>query len=88
MLYEVITILADSGEPRGLLNARKHLVWYYKYQNGIYEFIDKIYSLETKELVEENLAEHTDKIKKGVYPKEDFERIRKSFNERVLFWMN
>lgn len=78
----------DGGEERGIRNARKHLAWYYKYQNGIYEFINKIYSLENKELVEEYLAEHTEKIIKGIYPKEDFERIRRSFNERVLFWMN
>ncbi|HEX2982574.1 MAG TPA: tRNA dihydrouridine synthase DusB [Ignavibacteriales bacterium] len=81
-------MIDDVGEERGIKNARKHLAWYYKYQDGIFKFIEKIYSLENKELVEEYLAEHTENIINGVYPKEDFERIRKSFNERVLFWMN
>ncbi|MGE5402040.1 MAG: tRNA dihydrouridine synthase DusB [Ignavibacteriales bacterium] len=80
--------IKDSGQLQGIKKARKYLVWYFRFFNGISAFIDKIYSLNEVNLVEEYIKEHVNKIKNGFYPEEDFEEINKSFNERVLFWMN
>lgn len=87
-LRHLSLLIKDSGPLQGVKKARKHLVWYFRYFNGIKSFIEKIYSLDEASLVEEYVNEHVDKIKKNVYPEEDLSSIELSFKDRVLFWMN
>lgn len=87
-LQHLNLIIRDNGELQGVKKARKHLIWYYRFFDGITPFIEKLFSLDSRSSLEEFLAEHTDKIMRGQYPEEDPETIKKKFNERVLFWMN
>jgi tRNA-dihydrouridine synthase B len=80
-------ILKEYGEEQGIKNARKHLIWYFRTFNGIYNFIDKIFSINKPVLVHQFIIEHIEKIKNGLYPEEDLELVNRNFNERVLFWM-
>lgn len=80
-------ILKDYGAEQGIKNARKHLIWYFRLFNGVYSFIDKIFSINDPVIVERFIKEHIEKIKNGFFPEEDFELINRNFNERVLFWI-
>lgn len=81
-------LVRDAGEPIALNRAKKHILWYYRYFNGITHLLENIFQLNDKSSVIGFLSEHTEKIKNNIYPEEDFERIKRSFNERVLFWIN
>ncbi len=81
-------IFEENGEEKGIFKARKNMIWYYMNYNGVNEFIQKIYSLNSINSVEDYLEEHTEKLKNGVYPEENKEDIKKVFLEHVLFWMN
>jgi len=81
-------IAKDSGEFNGTIKARKHLIWYFRFYNGIGNFIDKIFAIDNSAKVELFILDHIEKIKNGFYPEEDLQKIKKSFNERVLFWIN
>ncbi len=81
-------IIKDSGEPNGVIKARKHLIWYFRFYNGIRSFTEKIFSIDNSAQVELFILDHIQKIKYGFYPEEDLQKVRKSFNERVLFWIN
>jgi len=80
--------ILDSGEEQGIKKIRKYLIWYFRFFNGITFFIEKIFKLNTEDLVIEFLNEHTSKIKNNLYPKEDLKIIEENFNNRVLFWLN
>ncbi len=80
--------IEDSGEENGVKKVKKYLIWYFKYFNGISYFIEKIFTLHTKELISEFIEEHVQKIEKGIYPNEDIGKIKADFENRVLFWMN
>ncbi len=81
-------IIKDSGEFNGVIKARKHLIWYFRFYKGISSFIEKIFTIDNSAQVELFILDHIQKIKNGFYPEEDLQRVRKSFNERVLFWIN
>jgi tRNA-dihydrouridine synthase B len=81
-------IIKDSGESNGVIKARKHLIWYFRFYNGIRSFIEKIFTIDNSAQVELFILDHVKKIKTGFYPEEDLQKVRKSFNERVLFWIN
>jgi tRNA-dihydrouridine synthase B len=81
-------ILKEYGEDQGIKKARKHLIWYFRFYKGIYNFIEKIYSIDEHYSVENFILEHIQKIKENYYPEEDLEKVNKSFNEHVLFWMS
>lgn len=87
-LHHLDLIRKDSGDLNGPKKARKYLVWYFRFFNGIYEFVNGIYNVDSFPLMEEFINEHVEKIKNHFYPEENLEKIKNSFNERVLFWMN
>jgi len=87
-LHHMNLIRRDSGDINGPKKARKHLIWYFRFFNGVYEFIKGIFSVDSFPLMEEFINEHVEKIKNNSYPEANFENIKKSFNERVLFWIN
>lgn len=81
-------IIKDSGESNGIIKARKHLIWYFRFYKGIGSFIEKIFTIDNSTSVELFILDHIEKIKNGFYPEEDLQKIKKSFNERILFWIN
>lgn len=87
-LHHLNLIVKDSGQEAAIKKVRKHLVWYFRFYNGISHLIKQVYSIDSIPLLTEFINEHTQKIKRNEYPAEDFDAIKRSFNERVLFWMN
>lgn len=81
-------IIKDSGEINGVIKARKYLIWYFRFFNGIWSFIENIFTVDNSAQVELFILDHIEKIKNGFYPEEDLQKVTKSFNERVLFWIN
>jgi tRNA-dihydrouridine synthase B len=77
----------DSGEILGVKKIRKNLIWYFRFYQGISYFINKIFTLEKVEEIEEFISEHAKKIKSNNFPEEDLNKIDKSFKDRVLFWI-
>jgi tRNA-dihydrouridine synthase B len=77
----------DSGEILGVKKIKKNLIWYFRFYQGISYFINKIFTLEKVNEIEEFISEHVSKIKENNYPEEDLEKVDRSFKDRVLFWI-
>ena len=67
--------------------AKKNIIWYFKYENGIMSLIDELYSATNFEVIKEIINNHSDRLSKDFYPPHSVEEIRKKFNNRVLFWL-
>lgn len=67
--------------------AKKNIIWYFKYQNGIENLIDELYSAKKFDEIKEIINLHSNKLLENTYSKVKFEEIRKKFNNRVLFWL-
>jgi len=67
--------------------AKKNIIWYFKYKNGVENLISELYSATNFEMLKEIVNNHTDKLVKDFYPSQNVEEIRKKFNNRVLFWL-
>ena len=78
----------EYQESIAAIKARKNIIWYYKYYDGIDLLIDRIMSSKSIENEIEIINDHTEKLKAGNYPPSDREMIRQKFNDRVLFWLD
>lgn len=87
VLNHLDLIIKDSGGEQGVRKARKHIIWYFRFFSGVHNFIDSVFKTENRTALEDLICSHSEKIKNGSYPEEDFEAIKKSFNERVVFWI-
>ncbi len=67
--------------------AKKNIIWYFKYQNGIENLIAELYSAVDFERIKEIIIAHTDRLLDNFYPQQDVEEIKRKFNNRVLFWL-
>jgi tRNA-dihydrouridine synthase B len=67
--------------------AKKNIIWYFKYQNGIENLIDELYSAKSFEKIKEIINKHSNKLLDGKYPQVNINEIKKKFNNRVLFWL-
>jgi tRNA-dihydrouridine synthase B len=67
--------------------AKKNIIWYFKYQNGLENLINDIYSAIDFDRLKEIVNNHSKKILDNYYPQENIEIITKKFNNRVLFWL-
>lgn len=74
------------GEKEGVLRSRKHVIWYLRKYNGISSLIDRIFSITDRQLLEEFISEHIEKIKNNAHPEEDINLINEKFSDRVIFW--
>ncbi len=80
-------LLREYGDVRGLNYIKKNIIWYYKYYNGINEFIDSLMSFNSVEAVIDSVHSHTEKIVDEKYPEEDLDVIQQKFRIKVLFWL-
>lgn len=67
--------------------AKKNIIWYFKYQNGIENLITELYSSVDFERIKEIIIAHTNRLLDDFYPQHDVEEIKRKFNNRVLFWL-
>jgi len=67
--------------------AKKNIIWYFKYQNGIENLIDELYSAKSFERIKEIVKIHVNKLLGDEYPQVNIEEIKKKFNNRILFWL-
>ncbi len=67
--------------------AKKNIIWYFKYQNGIEKLIDNLYVSDSFNMLRDIVEKHVINIQHDIYPKIDKEKIKKKFNNRVLFWL-
>jgi tRNA-dihydrouridine synthase B len=71
----------------GLHSAKKNIVWYYRKFNGISELLKNIFSINSYDVLNEFVADHTEKIKQDIFPEEDLDFIEEKFKNKVLFWL-
>lgn len=86
-LQHVELLEKEQGFSKNLDKAKKNVIWYFKEQNGIWEFIDQLYAKNSFEGIKEVLKMHIDKLHENFYPQADVEDINKKFNNKVLFWL-
>ena len=67
--------------------AKKNIIWYFKYQNGIENLINNLYSAKSFEKIKEIINTHSNKLLEGNYSQVNVDEIKKKFNNRVLFWL-
>jgi len=85
---EHLDLLEKEQDIRVCLDrAKKNIIWYFKYQNGIENLIDDLYSVGDFESIKEIVNSHTDRLHEKFYPHQNSEDITKKFNNRVLFWL-
>ncbi len=71
----------------GLHNAKKHIIWYFKYLNGINWLIPKVLNSKSCNELFNVIDEHYKKLMKNEYPQSDTESIKRKFRKRILFWL-
>ncbi|MBI9071718.1 MAG: tRNA dihydrouridine synthase DusB [Melioribacteraceae bacterium] len=79
-------LVSDSGERSGIIKAKKHLFWYFRLEDGIYQLVEKVKKLKEVDDIIGCLHEHVDNIAANKFEKLNIDEINKSFNERVMFW--
>ena len=77
----------EQGYTKNIDKAKKNIIWYFKYQNGIENLIAEVYSSVDFEKLKMIVDDHSNKLKQDFYPHQDNEEIRKKFKNRVLFWL-
>jgi tRNA-dihydrouridine synthase B len=81
-------LIEEFGEINGINSSKKFIIWYFKKFDGIYNFIENIIQLNNKNLIEECISDHSDKISTDFYQKENLTEIEEKFKEKVLFWVS
>ena len=77
---------SEQSTNISLDRAKKNIIWYFKYQNGIQNLIDSLYSATEFGEVREIINSHSKRLLENYYPEEDIKSITKKFKNRVLFW--
>ncbi len=77
----------EQGFRKNLDRAKKNLIWYFKYLDGVWNFIDELYSVNSFEEIRNVLNEHTFRLQSNYYPPLNIEEINIKFNNKVLFWL-
>ena len=80
-------IVRDFGEFKGLGNAKKHIVWYFRGIDGISNMLDTIFSIKEMNKLRQYVIDHTDDVMNNRFEKENFDEINKKFLIKVLFWL-
>lgn len=80
-------LVKDYGETEGILRAKKNIIWYFMYVNGINYLLSNIFKINQLADLENFIHEHIDNLTKGKYPDTDKNEIRSKFMEKVLFWL-
>ncbi|MFH1525085.1 MAG: tRNA dihydrouridine synthase DusB [Bacteroidota bacterium] len=84
-----LNLLAQEfGESIGVNKAKKHIIWYFKFLNGIEYLLGSIFTLRTLNEITELINTHTEKIENGEYEDEIPGKIFDRFKERVQFWLD
>lgn len=67
--------------------AKKNIIWYFKYLDGIEILIPKLYETSSFEQLKKLVIEHRINLINKNYPPTNVEDIQKKFYKRVLFWL-
>jgi len=78
----------EYSDKVAVIKAKKNIIWYYKYCDGVDTLISKIMSAKTIENEIEIIHDHTEKLNAGIYPPANRELVNQKFIERVLFWVD
>lgn len=77
----------EQGYLKNLDKAKKNIIWYFKYHNGIWRLIEQLYAANSFIEIKNIINNHVNKLHTGFYPESNIEEITKKFNNRVLFWL-
>jgi len=80
-------LIREFGEIRVIHRAKKFIIWYFRFFNGISSLIENLIKINDINILKEYLEEHTNKIINDLYPPEDLSKIDQQFKNRVLFWL-
>ncbi len=87
-LWHIKLLRQEYADPEALRRSKKHLIWYFLGYQGIDHLIDRIFSFEDFDLLEEFLHEHVAKIRNEKYHKIDLKKIKAKFRNKVSFWLD
>lgn len=85
---EHINLLSrEQGVSIHLDRAKKNVIWYFKFHNGIYTLIDQVYSANNFDELIEVVKTHVSNLKENSYAYTNIEELKRKFKNRVLFWL-
>ena len=88
VIEHIKKIKIEYGENlTGLHNAKKQIIWYFKYLNGIDWLIPKALNAKSCDELLSLAEKHVENISGGKYPDKDLNEIKEKFKDRVLFWL-
>ena len=86
-LEHIVLLEKEQDFRKHLDRAKKNIIWYFKYLNGIEKLIADVYSsvnfIELKKIINN----HSNRLLENYYPQTNVEEIKQKFNNRVLFWL-
>lgn len=77
----------EFGDIVALPKAKKNIIWYFQYYDGISVLLKNIFSINDYDFLYEFVNEHVHKIENKKYPKDNLEEIERKFRKKVLFWL-
>lgn len=80
-------LIREYGEIRAIHRAKKFIIWYFRFSNGISSLIENLIKINDVQILKEFIEEHTNKIINDFYPPDDLNDIDNLFKRRVLFWL-
>jgi tRNA-dihydrouridine synthase B len=86
-LEHISLLEKEQGYSKSIDKAKKNIIWYFMYHNGIKNLIGDVYSAVDFKKLKMIVVDHSKKIIKDLYPNQDTEEIKQKFKNRVLFWL-
>ncbi|MFA3782492.1 tRNA dihydrouridine synthase DusB [Melioribacteraceae bacterium 4301-Me] len=81
-------LVNDLGEFWSLDKAKKNVIWYFHYFNGVKFILDRIFALNSISEIKELVNEHSYNLLNYKYEYDDLSINHKKFKRKVLFWLN
>ncbi|MCX7875192.1 MAG: tRNA dihydrouridine synthase DusB [Melioribacteraceae bacterium] len=88
VLNHIDLLKKEFGEFVALDKAKKHSLWYFKYQNGIKELIELVLKVKNIDELKVVIINHANDILANKFQENNKEEIFSKFYKRVLFWLS
>ncbi len=80
-------LVNDLGEIMSLDRAKKNMIWYFHYYNGVNFILDRIFGLTSVSSIKDLINEHSENLINQRYGEENLEINHTKFKKKVLFWL-
>jgi tRNA-dihydrouridine synthase len=87
LLQHISNLENEFGELLALDKAKKHTIWYFRYNHGMNSLLNSVFSIKSLDLLRSLINEHSQKIADGSVDDNEGLQIDEKFQKKVLFWL-